>query len=528
MRQLPSPKPFVSYMMPMPGTGLSGRWANLLDGQDIAQVAKRRAGGKLTFPAKLNLNSARAIIHLLEGDAELRYYNGNTEETILAHLRTPDETMLYRLVSNMIYTTASFSQGGESAVLFAARLLINKTPDLAEAYLALLQGLANPLRDQKELDDLMATTCDELMVALAEDLELEKHDNTTDFVNWFNSVSLDRDAKVLDELKATGTLDLKDLFAEVTIFEKYLHTADPTKYDILKKVRKAVADEDGSISSKSFIGPQVGICLTYMRLGKHILYHGPTGTGKTFAWDLAMQAFDPEFDANQYPYFVQGSGGLEDIDFTGQAILKEDGTRGWVYGPLSRAMMDGKRFKCEELNRLPGSMLNVLLGAMDYGRIYIPALGKMIVAAPGFAVDAMANIGREYTATEELDPAIMRRFQIKVEFDFLEPKDEQRLLRSRYPKVTKLQAEQMVNMANDVRMAFEQGNGQMDVDLYVSPAALLNCAELVAAGKEILDAVRLTWLADVAWTKAKRESLIGALELRLVTDKKAKVMRPNG
>jgi hypothetical protein len=54
---------------------------------------------------------------------------------------------------------------------------------------------------------------------------------------------------------------------------------------------------------------------------------------------------------------------------------------------------------------------------------------------------------------------------------------------------------------------------------------LLNCAELVAAGKEILDAVRLTWLADVAWTKAKRESLIGALELRLVTDKKAKVMR---
>jgi MoxR-like ATPase len=177
-------------------------------------------------------------------------------------------------------------------------------------------------------------------------------------------------------------------------------------------------------------------------------------------------------------------------------------------------MKAGKRLKVEEMNRLPGSMLNVLLGAMDYGRIALTRHeGEVILAAPGFAVDAMANVGQEYTATEVIDPAILRRFHIKIEYSFLPPEQEVALLRSRHSTLEREDAETLVRIANTIREAYEYGGGSdLDVDLYVSPAALLNTAELVAGGTSISEAIDLTWAAEVAHTKAKREKVRAVID----------------
>ena len=41
----------------------------------------------------------------------------------------------------------------------------------------------------------------------------------------------------------------------------------------------------------------------------------------------------------------------------GEVLRSADGSRAWVDGPLVRAMLEGRRFKVEEPNRMPASML---------------------------------------------------------------------------------------------------------------------------------------------------------------------------
>lgn len=150
--------------------------------------------------------------------------------------------------------------------------------------------------------------------------------------------------------------------------------------------------------------------------------------------------------------------------------------------------------------------LNVLLGAMDFGRITIARYdGQVVVAKEGFAVDAMANIGLEYTGTEEIDPAVMRRFQVKIEYSFLPAIDEVALLRTR-TGVAQRDADILVRIANSIREAYRSGAG-IDVDLYVSPASLLQTAEIVADGATISEAIELTWLVEVARTAERRAAV---------------------
>jgi MoxR-like ATPase len=534
MRQAIASVPFVANIVARPASGLAGRWSALADEQPIAKPAIRRGAG---VGSKLWLNAVRALDGLVAGTTAVRYVS-QSDPALVGDVKIQGsvESFCYRTRSNQVYTTGPMQQSPDACALFAVRLLANRAADFSAAYLALLSGIAAN-KPQPDLDGLMATAADELLYACQEDLGLDATPQC-DTV-WFYSVRPTADDAVHEYTEA-GALSLTPLLTDPSIFEKYLK-GEPTPFVVVEKIpgtNATISTTPVDLDSDSFIGPQLAIIVKYAQKPRtHILYYGPTGTGKSFVWEKGMIELNriasdaevaagreplPPFDANEYPYFVQGSGGLEDIDFTGQAILDKEGNRHWVDGPLTRAMQDGKRFKCEELNRLPGSMLNVLLGAMDYGRIYIPALGKMVVAAPGFAVDAMANIGREYTATEDIDPAVMRRFQIKVSFDFLPADQEVKLLRSRYRKLRPEDAETLVRIANTIREAHENGSGSVDVDLYVSPAALLNCAELVAEGVPMLEAVELTWLADVAWTKAKRESVKGVLDLH-IKKKPAKV-----
>ena len=83
-------------------------------------------------------------------------------------------------------------------------------------------------------------------------------------------------------------------------------------------------------------------------------------------------------------------------------------------------------------------------------------------------------------------------------------------------------AETLVRIANTVREAYEYGNGDLDVDLYVSPAALLESAEMVAAGSPIAEAIEATWLSEVAQTRAKREKVRAMIESHIRERKPSK------
>ena len=476
------------------------RFVALSDGDTIVAPALRRQAGVDGLPARatLSLASARAI-HALATGVELRFSDGADPSFTLVG---PITSVAYRTLSNTVLSTGSTPYPASAAIPFAARLLLGPTDEGADfraAYLAFLVALERGA-EQEELNGLLATAADELVVAIRLDMAAER-------TEWNSSAKRDgSDAPEFAEDPAA--LALTPLLANAAALRAYTEGGETSFATMRARLGASPAGEDETITidTSRFFGPQQATAVRFMRAGRHILHHGPTGTGKSFVWELAMREIDAAFDPDTYPYFVHGSAGLEDIDLIGNYVLHADGSRTWTDGPLVRAMKDGARLKVEELNRMSPAHLNVLLGAMDFGRITLARYdGQVVVARPGFAVDAMANIGLEYTGTEEIDPAVMRRFHVKVEYSFLSPVDEVALLRTR-TGVGQRDADILVRIANSIRDAYRSGAG-IDVDLYVSPASLLQTAELVADGATISEAIELTWLVEVARTAERRAAV---------------------
>jgi MoxR-like ATPase len=73
-------------------------------------------------------------------------------------------------------------------------------------------------------------------------------------------------------------------------------------------------------------------------------------------------------------------------------------------------MREGAVLFVNELNRMPEGVQNVLLPAMDEGRIAVPHLGE-VAAAAGFTVIATQNPA-EFVATASLSEALLDRFEL--------------------------------------------------------------------------------------------------------------------
>jgi MoxR-like ATPase len=78
-------------------------------------------------------------------------------------------------------------------------------------------------------------------------------------------------------------------------------------------------------------------------------------------------------------------------------------------GPLYQAMESGELLLINELNRMPEMVQNVLLPALDEGKIQIPVLGELR-AQKGFSVVATQN-PREFVATSSLSEALLDRLE---------------------------------------------------------------------------------------------------------------------
>jgi MoxR-like ATPase len=85
------------------------------------------------------------------------------------------------------------------------------------------------------------------------------------------------------------------------------------------------------------------------------------------------------------------------------------GEQSFFAGPLVRAMRDGSILFINELNRMPESVQNVILPALDEGLLVLPRIGE-VRAAAGFQVVATQN-PVEYIATGHLSEALKDRFE---------------------------------------------------------------------------------------------------------------------
>jgi nitric oxide reductase NorQ protein len=138
--------------------------------------------------------------------------------------------------------------------------------------------------------------------------------------------------------------------------------------------------------------------------GVPALLYGPPGTGKT---SLIEAAFGDDLIT------VAGDGDTTAADLVGEYTQKPDGTFEFIYGPLIRAMQDGKVLFIDDATLISPAVLAVAYPAMDGRReISVKAhKGEVIKAAGGFYVVAGHNPGVHGAILTE---ALSSRFSVQV------------------------------------------------------------------------------------------------------------------
>lgn len=148
--------------------------------------------------------------------------------------------------------------------------------------------------------------------------------------------------------------------------------------------------------------------LAVLGSGSHLLLEGPVGVGKT-RLALCVCAH-----LGRGVIRVDGDDRYTESKLTGwfdPPIVLRQGYReeSFIAGPLVTAMREGKVLFINELNRMPETVQNVLLPALDEHLLQLPHIGE-VRAVPGFQVVATQN-PVEYIATGHLSEALRDRFE---------------------------------------------------------------------------------------------------------------------
>ena len=156
---------------------------------------------------------------------------------------------------------------------------------------------------------------------------------------------------------------------------------------------------------------ELSAALACVRLNRNLLIEGPVGVGKTVlalavANHLARPFCRVDGDERYTEHKLTGW-------FDPPIVLAKGYTQeAFVPGPLAQAMLDSGILFINELNRMPESVQNVLLPALDERILTVPKYGD-IVARDAFAVIATQN-PREFVATSHLSEALRDRFELVV------------------------------------------------------------------------------------------------------------------
>ena len=153
---------------------------------------------------------------------------------------------------------------------------------------------------------------------------------------------------------------------------------------------------------------ELALSLAVLSAGRHLLLEGPVGVGKTTV-ALAVCRF-----LNRKVLRVDGDDRYTENKLTGwfdpPLVLKQGySPDAFVPGPLLEAMRQGAVLFINELNRMPESVQNVLLPALDERFLIVPQWGE-VRAQSGFQVIATQNPA-EYIATGHLSEALRDRFE---------------------------------------------------------------------------------------------------------------------
>jgi len=153
---------------------------------------------------------------------------------------------------------------------------------------------------------------------------------------------------------------------------------------------------------------ELRLCLAVLGCGGNLLLEGPVGVGKTTVALAVCRHL------GRRVVRVDGDERFTESRMTGwfdpPLVLKCGyGEESFFPGPLVQAMREGGVLFINEMNRMPETVQNVLLPALDERLLVLPRLGELR-AEPGFQVVATQN-PVEYIATGHLSEALRDRFE---------------------------------------------------------------------------------------------------------------------
>ena len=168
--------------------------------------------------------------------------------------------------------------------------------------------------------------------------------------------------------------------------------------------------------------------------GKHIMMTGPAGCGKTLSAKSLINGLDR-------PNFYFNLGATQDPRATLIGNVHFDKKKGTFFSEslfVKAIQTPNAVILLDELTRAHPDAWNILMTVLDYGQRYLrldEADGQTTVkVAEGVCFVATANIGNEYTATRQLDKALLDRFTV-IEMDTLSDEEEHGLLAYMFPTV---------------------------------------------------------------------------------------------
>jgi MoxR-like ATPase len=142
----------------------------------------------------------------------------------------------------------------------------------------------------------------------------------------------------------------------------------------------------------------------------------------------------------------------------------------------------------DELSRAPLMTNNILFPCLDVRRQLPVEIAdshhdRVIKVHPECTFIATANIGSEYSGTNEIDAALLNRF-LPLQLDYLPANIEQEILTIR-TKIDSQSAAEVVARFNTIRMAYNENR----ISKTVSTRELIACGELIADGFTVNEAL---------------------------------------
>lgn len=219
---------------------------------------------------------------------------------------------------------------------------------------------------------------------------------------------------------------------------------------------------------------------------KNTMLVGPTGTGKT---DVIIRICK----ALNIPCRIYDMGAMMDplTDLLGSHRL-ENGTSKFDYAKFVQDVQEPGVILLDELSRAPQMTNNILFPCLDDRRMLPVEIAdsnglRSVPVHPECTFIATANIGSEYSGTNELDAALENRF-MTIQVDYLPKSIEAQILTIRTGCDEK-SAMKIVGVANVIRERYMDGS----LSKTISTRETLACGELVVDGFSLLESVNFAF-----------------------------------